>query len=135
MNKKVLKIDLDQPNYNKAIKQIRDRLCYMHDIGFLYADAIEKIVIIHKTSYACKIVLNIEFEPLWIVALQLLFGSDYMKETNTLINHFKLKMDYSNRLFTVKRYKGGEIKVADEFDVTNKILKFVKSKKRKKSYN
>ncbi len=135
MNKKVLKIDLDMKNLNEAVELIRNRLCYMNDINFLNSNAIDKIVFLHKTTYGCKIFLNIEFEPLWIVSLQLLLGSDYQKETNTLINHFKLKMDYSNRLFTVKRYSDGKIKIANEFDMTKKILKFVNDKNRKKNYN
>ncbi len=104
MNKRVLKVDLDLESFDEAIEKIRNMLSYFNDIGFLYVNAVDKITLLHKTSYGCRIVLNIDFEPLWIVTLQLLLGSDPMKETNTLINHFKLNMLYSNRLFSVKRY-------------------------------
>jgi len=135
MELNILKIDLDIEEFEEAIQLIRNRLCYMHDLGFFKADSVGKIEFLYKSSYGCKITLKNEWSAEWIVILQLLLGSDYMKETNTLMNHFMLKMEYSNRLFECKRYPSGEIKTAKSFDKTNEILKFVKNKTRKKNYN
>lgn len=135
MDKNILKIDLDIDELDEAIKTITNRLCYMHDLGFFKADNIEKIEFIYKSSHGCKMTLKSEWTPEWIVIFQLLFASDYMKEVNTLLNHFMLKMDYSNRLFTSKRYKDGEVKKALVFDKTKDILNFVNDKKRKMNRN
>ncbi|MFW6282490.1 MAG: hypothetical protein ACOC1P_00350 [Minisyncoccales bacterium] len=136
MELNILKIDLDEKCYRKAFNQIRHRLCYMNDLSFFDIEIIEKIELQRKTSFGCKIYLkeNLPSEK-DVIMFQLLFGSDYMKEVNTILNHFKFKMEYSNRLFDCKRYKGGKIKSAKKFNVTEEIIDFVKDEKRKKSYN
>lgn len=135
MESNILRIDLDIKTYNKTIKLLKERLSYMHDIRFMDISFIKKIELIYKSNYSCKIYCNHNFSPEWIVILQLLLGSDYMKEVNTLINHFKLDMQYSNRMFTVKRYKNNKIIEAEIIDITNKIINYIKSNKRNKFYN
>ena len=135
MDNNILKIDLDEPNKKKAIDLLKSRLAYMHDIKFFDINNIEYIKLFYKSSYGCKIKLYYSFKPEMIIILQLLLGSDYQKEVNTMLNHFKFNMEYSNRLFLVKRYKGNLLKFAKEYDVTNSIIKFVNNSKRKKNYN
>ena len=104
----------------------------MHDLKFFYIDNIEKIELIKKTTYGCKITLKKPFKhPKDIIIFQLYLGSDYRKEVNTLLNHFKLGMEYSNRLFTVKRYKGGKLRYANIIDITEIVVNKVMSNKRK----
>lgn len=132
----MLRIDLDIPNKEKAIKHIVNRLSYMNDISFYSISRIESIVLIKKSSYGAYITLK---KPLKnennIVLFQLILGSDWRKEVNTLLNHHILGMKYSNRLFSVKRYKDGEIKVGNKIDITQLVKKRVLSKKRKKNFN
>lgn len=132
----LLRIDLDIPRKEDAIKHLKERLSYWHDIGFYPITMIESIVLLKKSSYGAYIKL---IKPLSdeksVVLFQSLLGSDYMKETNTLINHFMLEMEYSNRLFSVKRYKNGKIKTGKKIDITNDIIKYIYSKKRIKKNN
>ena len=108
----------------------------MHDINFFSVFNIKKIELLYKTSYACRIYLYEKFKnEKDIIIFQLLLGSDWMKEVNTLMNHFIFKMKYSNRLFTCKRYKGGEIKTAEILSVTRRIKNYVTNEKRKKFRN
>lgn len=132
----LLRIDLDIPRKDIAINQIKERMAYFHDVGLMYSDLIAKIILIKKTSYGAKIYLKQNFKSEKdIILFQLLYGSDVYKEANTILNHFKFKMEYSNRLFDCKRYKGGKIKIAKKIDITEKVLKYVNSRKRKKSFS
>lgn len=125
MEDNILKIDLDIPTLTKATKLIKERLAYMNDIKFLNINNVDKIEFLYKSTYGCKITLKSSWTPEFIVILQLLLNSDYKKEINTLINHVKLKMKYSNRLFTSKRYTTGEIKTAKVIDKTKLIKSYV----------
>jgi len=135
MDLDILKIDLDLKYHRDARLQLRDRLCYMHDLKFLDVTVIKSIELIKKTNYSAKIYLNHQFDEKMIVILQLLLGSDWRKEVNTIINHYKLGMEYSNRMFDVKRYKHGEIKKADKQDITRTIVQYIKSSNRKINKN
>ncbi len=136
MELKILKIDLDMKSKVSAILHLQERLAYFHDIKFFYADNIKSIDLIKKASYGARIVLNSHLPTEKdVVLFQLLLGSDYKKEVNTLLNHFKFKMDYSNRLFTSKRYKNGEIKTAKIIDVTRQIKEYLLQGDRGKNYN
>ena len=125
MDPQVLKIDLDCRTKSKAIAILKERLAYCHDLNFFHAKQIVRVELIKKSSYGARIRLNTGWKPEWIVILQLILGSDWQKEVNTLINHFKLEMEYSNRLFTVKRYKEGVILGAEVTDVTEMIFRHV----------
>jgi len=127
----VLKIDNDSLTKKGIIKTLKERLSYMSDIGIFNIDEIEKIELIFKTKYSSKIYLksNLKDEKSVIVC-QLLLGSDYKKEVNTILNHFKLEMEYSNRMFNIKRYAKGKILIAKVHNVTQEILKHVQDKKR-----
>lgn len=108
----------------------------MHDLKFFDFDRIDKIYLIKKRSYGAKIYLDEPINQEWfIILLQCLLGSDYMKEVNTCINHFKLNMDYSNRLFDIKRYRSGKIKKSSKMDVTNDIKEYIYSSDRIKYNN
>jgi hypothetical protein len=131
-----LKIDLDAKSKSLAIKQICDRLSYMHDLKFLNISGIDKVFLITKTNTSVKIkfkrkCLNVNS----LVIMQLLLGSDYRKEINTLINFHYLRMQYFNRMFDVKRYKDGTIIEAKIEDVTDKVIKYILNEKRKKYRN
>lgn len=132
MDLDLLRIDLDKRFRFQAVRQIKERLCYLNDIGVFYSDLIKKVELIKKRTYGVKIYLKqpVKSESL-IIILQLLIGSDYQKEANTLLNHCKLNMQYSNRLFNCKRYKKGKILIAEKIDVTNDIITFIESPKRR----
>lgn len=135
MDKTILKIDLDFHKRSDCIELLRDRLSYMHDLKFFLITKIKKIVLVKKTNYSAKIYLNKPISETLIIFLQLLLNSDYRKEVNTIINHFILKMKYSNRMFDVKRYKDGTIKEAFYFDVTKQVKSYVLKKDRIKHKN
>lgn len=136
MDKDILKIDLDCPSTTKTLKLLKERLSYMHDINFLKVDeCIKKIVLIHKSNWSVKIFLTDNVDETLIIILQLMLGSDYRKEINTMINHYRLNMEYSNRLFDIKRYKGDVLKDSKRVNVTKEVLSHVLSDKRKTYYN
>ena len=136
MELNILKIDLDINDLHKAILHIHNRLAYMHDMNFFHISEITKIEFVYKTSYGCRIFLKKPLNSeMFLVLMQSLLGSDYMKEVNTMLNHFKFKLNYSNRLFTSKRYVGGEIKNAEIYDFTYQIVESIKNPERKKNYN
>jgi len=137
MELNILKIDLDASTRFNAIDIITERLSYIHDLDFFKFENFEKIELLFKTSYAIRIFLK---KPLCcekdIILFQLLLGSDFMKETNTCINHFKLKMEYSNRMFLVKRYrrdkKGNDIMRKAKIENIFEIVKdYINNDKRK----
>lgn len=133
---RLLKIDLDLKRKNQSISQLKERLAYMHDLNFIDFDKnIDKIVLMKKTAYACKIYLKKDMEVRMIVIMQLLLGSDYRKEINTLINFYKLKMQYFNRLFDIKIYKGGKIKSSEVTDVTEEIRRHIYNSRRRTNNN
>lgn len=132
----ILRIDLDIPRKDNAIKHLIERISYMHDIGFYPIDMIESIVLLKKSSYGCYVKLKVPLkEENNVVLFQLILGSDWRKEINTLINHHVLNMEYSNRLFIVKRYKGGKLKLGKKIDITDLIKEKILNQKRKKNYN
>jgi hypothetical protein len=136
MELNILKVDLDIKFKSFAINTLIERLSYMHDLNFYDCNEIKKIELIFKTTYGCKIYLKSDlYGEKNVIIIQLLLGSDFMKEINTMLNHFKFNMNYSNRMFDCKRYKGGQIKIGKIFDVTVEILKQVLHKQRKKYRN
>jgi len=132
MDDNILKVDLDLNLKSECIKQLVERLSYMHDLGAFPIKHIKKINLGKKTSYHCKIYLKTDLKPELIIMLQLILGSDYRKEVNTILNHFVLDMKYSNRCFDIKKYKDGSIKESKIYDVTEEVIKKVSSKKRRK---
>lgn len=136
MDLDILKIDLDIPKKQEAIKKIDFMLSYFEDIHFYKFDNIENIILIKKKTYGCVIKLKKKLkDEKSVVLFQLLLGSDPLKETNTLLNHYMLNMQYSNRLFTTKRYKNNKIIEAKTYDITELISKKIKNPKRKKNFN
>lgn len=136
MDLNILKPDCDLRFKFQIINLLKERLAYIHDMGILKSNHIKKIELMYKTKYSAKIYLkdNLKDEKN-IIIMQLLLGSDYMKETNTIVNHFMLNMQYSNRMFNIKRYPNKKIRVARLYDVTNLVLNHVSNKNRKKNYN
>jgi hypothetical protein len=148
----VLKIDLDFHLKKSTINLLKERLSYLHDLSIFDSSIIKKIELIHKTKYSCKIYLKENvFDEKNIILLQLLLGSDWMKEANTFLNHFKYKMKYSNRLFDAKNYNVRNssfainilrkpkykkfMKIAKITNVTDEILTHVLNPNRFKSRN
>jgi len=136
MELNILKVDIDFRFKRNTIKLLIERLSYIHDLGLYDCNQIKKIELIFKTKYGCKIYLKKDlYDEKNIILFQLLLNSDYMKEVNTILNHFKFNMDYSNRMFDCKRYKYGEIKIGKIYDVTDEVLNKVLKKNRKKFKN
>ena len=136
MDKKILKVDLDIKTKKHAINKLKKRFAYMHDIKFFDIDRVLGIYLIKKSSFGALVFLRKELNSEKdVVIMQLMLGSDYRKEANTLLNHYFLEMEYSNRLFLLKRYKQGEIKKAKQYNVTKEIKDYVMSKDRIKNFN
>jgi len=132
-DKYYLKIDLDIRTKSKAIKEIKERLSYLVDMKFVDISDIEYIKLIFKTNHSCRIKLKLPLaNPMIQVVSQLLLGSDYRKELQTLINYYTLNMEYYNRMFDIKRYVDGTIRESKYFDITKEIIDYIKSKDRKK---
>lgn len=125
MEYNILKIDLDLHSKKKAVTHLRERLAYMHDLGFFSIAHIDTIQLIKKSSYGAKITLKCDLSATCIILFQSILGSDWRKEINTFINYYHFNMQYSNRLFTCKRYKDGSFKIAKLIDVTEEIKNFV----------
>jgi len=131
-NLNILKIDLDLETLNDVFVILNERLSYMNDIGFLYFNKIKKIETIYKTRYSVKIYLKFNLKNLNnVVLFEALLGNGYRKGINTLINHHKLNMNYSNRMFDIKRYPDGTYIQAKKKDITKEIKLYINDKSRK----
>lgn len=133
METNLLKIDLDIPMRKDCIKLLQERLAYLNDLGALPIEHIKSITLVKKTRIGCKIYLHVHLKAEMIIMLQLILGSDYKKEVNTILNHFVLGMEYSNRLFDIKQYKCGKIMGASKYDATKLVKDYVLDKNRIKS--
>lgn len=131
----MLKLDLDMRFKYNVLLHLKYRLSYLNDIGYLNCKNITKIELLHKKTYGCRIYFNCNFKEEFIILTQSILGSDWRKESNTLLNHTLLGMEYSNRLFTGKTYPGGAVKFAKIENVTKKVLPYVISDKRRVNKN
>lgn len=132
----ILRIDNDLKTKKEILELLKERISYIQDMGVFHVKSISKIELIYKTKYSAKIYLNCNLkDEKNIIILQLLLSSDWRKETNTILNHFKLNQEYSNRMFDVKRYPRGIIRHANITNVTKEVLDYVNSKERKKFRN
>ena len=134
MDLDILRLDLDIPSQTYAIAHLQERLSYCNDVGFINIENIDRIILIKKKTYGCKIFLKIPLSSYNnVVLLESILGCGWRKCVNSLINYFLLDMkEYPNRLFDVKRYKGGKVRKAISIDVTEKISSYVLNAKRKK---
>jgi len=135
MDLNILKIDLDFSTLDEVKEILIERLGYLNDIGAFSVTHIEEIIAGYKTSYNVKIYLNKNISCELIIMLQLILGSDWRKETNTIMNHYKFNMEYSNRLFCIKRYKDGNYINAIKYNITSEILNTINNINRKICYN
>ena len=127
-----LKLDLDIKYKTEAEALLFDRLSYFNDIGFLNMNKINKIILVKKRTYGAKIYLNFTLKNINNqTMLESILGSDWRKGVNQLINKHKLNMEYSNRLFDIKRYKNGRIITAKHYDITAKFISYMLDPKRK----
>lgn len=129
-----LKVDIDIKTKKEAIKLLGERISYLHDLNIFLFTEYHRIILVKKRTYGCKCVMNHLYTDEFIVLLQLMLGSDYRKEANSLYNRFILKMDYWNRMFDVKVYRDGKIRKGKLVDITDEIRKIVFSKRRRKNY-
>lgn len=130
MRQNLLKIDTDTRTALETINLLKDRLSYMHDMGVFYAQGVDRIVLGFKTRWNAKIYLKKNIEPAQIIMFQLILGSDWRKECNTILNHYILNMEYSNRMFDIKRYNNGKVIVAKTKEVTTEIKEYILNKNR-----
>jgi len=132
----ILRLDLDEKNKSFAINHLFNRLSYFNDIGFLKITRVEKIVLVKKKTYGAKIYLKFNLKNQNnIIMIESILGSDWKKQTNSLINHHKLGMLYADRLFDIKRYPDGSYKFSDLIDITDIILEMINDKQRKRWNN
>ena len=136
MDRDILKIDLDIKEEDLAIEELNSRLWYICGLGFFNLDRIKKIELIKKTNHSVRIFIDKELDVKTLVLFQLILGSDYRKEVNTLMNYYFYNMKYFNRLFDIKRYRDGTFKKAKIKDITELVKKeVIKRLKKKKVRN
>jgi len=123
-----LRIDLDKKSKNSTINQLTERIEYLNHLKYLDIKNIKKIELIWKKTFGCLITLNKKCSMDYIFKTELLLGDDYKKSCCAMINHYKLGMVYSNRLFTHKKYPNGSWKVAKIIDVTKIIFDEIEEK-------
>jgi len=132
----ILKLDLDLNTKKETISYLFEKLSYAHDLSFLRINKIDKIELIKKKTYGAKIYLNFNFSNFNnLILFQSILGSDYKKEMNSLINYHKLKFNYSNRLFDIKRYSDGSYIIAEVLDITKIIKDLINNSERKEWKN
>jgi hypothetical protein len=117
----LLKIDLDFATMDEVQDWLSERFAYLHDIGFFDWSNVRKVEAIHKTNWAVRVMTSKPLDVDFIVILQLLLGSDYRKEANSLMNYYKMGMRYWNRMFDIKRYPDGSVMQGTSEDITETI--------------
>ena len=122
MENNILKIDYDLERQSEMVWELAERIEYLDRLDILSKKDIRSIESVCKSKYSARILLNKELRPEYIVTLQLLLGSDWRKEAHTITDHFIRQVDYSNRMFDIKRYPGGEYKTAQLQDITQIVL-------------
>lgn len=132
MNRDVLKVDLDLKDIRQVKKQLGIRLGYLHDIHLFNFNHISLIEAGKKKTWNAKIYLKNNIKEEQVLFLQLILGSDWRKEANTILNHYHLGMKYSNRMFDIKIYYNLQnIMKARKVDITEDVKKRVFDKNRK----
>lgn len=120
--KRILKIDLDLKFKFQAIKQLKHRLIFLNRVNMLMFDNIDKVELIKKSNYSCRIYLKKPLKEIYvIILLQAICGSDWKHISITLRDYYIGVKDF-NKLFTIKRYTNGKYKIAKITDITNIIL-------------
>lgn len=135
MDLHILKVDLDYYYLENVINTMFIRLAYINDIGFLPFKHIDKIEANFKNSWNVKIYLKKDLREDIILILQCCLGSDWRKEINTALNHYCLKMEYSNRMFDYKNYGRLGFKKCRTINIYDQVKYKVLDKSRKLYYN
>ncbi len=117
----LLKVDLDFATIEETKTWLSERFAYLHDIGFLDWANVQKVEGIYKKNWAVRITTSKPLDVDFIVMMQLLLGSDFRKEANSMINYYKLGMRYWNRMFDIKRYPDGFVMEGKSRDITKDI--------------
>lgn len=147
----ILKLDLDFKYISEVYELLKERLWYLfithneYNYPFLDFRQIDRIELIKKKSYSVKIYFNYpivssrsyenatELESL--VFFQLLMGSDFKKEINTLRDSYHGR-EQSNISFDIaKRYKGNKIIIAKNKNITKPIMKYLNDRLKTYEYN
>jgi len=126
----LLKVDLDFETMEEVMTWLRKRFAYLHDIGFFDWSNVRKVEGVHKTNWAVRVMTSKPLDVDFIVIMQLLLGSDYRKEANSLMNYYKLGMRYWNRMFDIKRYPDGSVMEGESRDITQEIGDHIRNKDR-----
>lgn len=126
----LLKVDLDFATMEEVTIWLRERFAYLHDIGFFDWSNVQKVEGVHKTNWAVRVTTSKPLDVDFIVIMQLLLGSDYRKEANSLMNYYKLGMRYWNRMFDIKRYPDGSVMQGESRDITQEIGDHILNKDR-----
>lgn len=130
-----LKIDYDYINLKyKLIRTIAERLLFLEDVGLLKINQIIKIYAFKKTNYGVKIYIKENTNPINIIILQAIMGDDY-KRVGVTYRDYLLKIKNYNRLFDMKKYVNNDFIQALEFDITKKVLNYIKQKLQKQKEN
>lgn len=126
-NKKdnILRLDLDLHSKKKCITHLIERLYYLNHLKYLSIERIDKIILVKKKTYGCKIYLNKKCSVDYIFKAELILGDDWKKAVCSQINYYKYEMDYSRRLFEVKKYPDGKVRVAKLIDVTKDVRDYI----------
>jgi len=123
----ILKIDLDIKTKSKSILLLKERLQFLINVNLIKIGFIDKIELIKKDNFSCKIYINkIIEDEIFLILFQSILGDDW-KRTAITLRDKRLKIRNWNRLFDVKKYTNGELKEAIYFDMTENILSKLKT--------
>lgn len=121
-SKTKFKVDLDIKVKNKTIDFLVERINYLIWFNIFSLQDIEKIELIHKNTYSCKIHYKREvLSPEIQIIIQSVLGDDF-KRTMICLRDYNLGINNWNRLFDVKKNVSGDYVFGKTTDVTKTIF-------------
>lgn len=120
--RQIIKLDLDLNDRDEVMEQVKSRLSFLVKIDLFEWKLIEKVELLFKTTYSCRIFINKKFtNPRDLIIIQSILGSEYKHIAITFRDYLEGSPDY-NKLFTIKKYVNGDYIEAQIEDITKDIL-------------
>lgn len=129
MENNILKLDLDLETYAEVEEDLIEKIKFISYLDIIRLDFIDKIEIIQKSKYSCKIYLKRQTTAINLLMLQMILENDFKRKAICYRDLVMENMASWNKLFCIKKYEDGTFKKALKFDVTKRILELVKLKK------
>jgi len=117
----ILKVDLDNKCLNKTKKHLIERLSFLNKLKIVPIEYIDKIKVIKKSSYSCKIILNKTITNYNILIFQSILGDDFKRTSISFRDLIIENKIFWNKLFDIKRYRSGEYIKGKYRDITKEI--------------